>query len=296
MQKNYNYAIYAYGKDWYFGKEYAVGNLDVSFFFKHFETAIIKLQKEALKYFGKVQAIDVERLLLEETGRNVFFMQSLFRKWMKEICQMDSFQQVEKNLYFRMELGEYYEPGLFLYIENKDRNDQKEKRKLRKDNNHCGKDLENLNVDNLSFVGKDFVDTNFQKASMRSSKWDNCAMQGANFSGATLSNAQFYQCILQESIWKHGDFRNVLFEECMMYSGEKQVLKNFCPDYQKIDLEQCCLCGAKFIRCVMSGMDFSKADITDCTFEDCILTGCTFTEEQILWHQLDREKWKLQAK
>lgn len=32
-------------------------------------------------------------------------------------------------------------------------------------------------------------------------------------------------------------------------------------------LRNSCLCGARFVRCVMNGLNFSKADITGCTFE-----------------------------
>ena len=116
LEKDYRYAVNAYGKDWYAGTEYFVGNLDVSFFFQHHEKAREKLQKEAKKYFGKVRALDVERILQEETGRNLYFMQSLFRKWKEEICGLESFWKFWKNPYFRMELGEYYEPGIFWYL------------------------------------------------------------------------------------------------------------------------------------------------------------------------------------
>lgn len=296
LEKDYRYAVNAYGENWYAGEEYPVGNLDVSFFFQYHEKAMKKLQKEAKKYFGKVRALDVERILQEETGRNLYFMQSLFRKWKEEICQLESFGQMQKNPYFRMELGEYYEPGIYWYLEKERQEEQKEKRKIAKDRNHCCRDYRGINIDGMELVSKEFVDTRFCGAGMRNSRWLNCAVQGADFREAVLAGAYFFQCVMQESIWRNSDFRDALFEECMMYSGEKISLRNFWPDYEPIQMEECCLCGAKFVRCVMNGLDFSKADITGCTFEECVLLGCTFTEEQVRQHNLSVEKWKLHVK
>lgn len=295
LEKNYTYAIYAYEKEKYAGNEAYVGEINTKHCLQCYEQAEKELKKSAKKYFGSISDRDVERLILEETTRSIYYMQNLFRIWKKEIIDLESYQRIQKAEYFRLELGEYYEPGIGIIVDEKSRNDRMIKRKLKKETNHCCQNLSNLNLEGMQYIAKEFVDADFQGSNLRNTKWINCAMQGSDFQRATLIQGYFYQCSLQESVWRQTDVRETIFEECLMYAGEKICLKSFWPDYEKIEAENCKLDNVVFKKCILNKMDFSRLDISKCRLEDCVIEDCVFTKEQIEQHKFDINGWKLKV-
>lgn len=293
LEGNYKYAVYAYEEDGFAGKEIRVGELDVSYFFKYHRETLERLQKEAKKYFGKVTSRDVERLMLEEVGRNTLFSYSLFRKWKSSLFEMEAFRNIKKAQTFQIVLGEYFEPVYVMYEQDISVDRRKKRRRLCREKIQYLEKYADINLDGSFLETMDFLDATFEDASMRNSEWINCAAQGTVFRHVILTGARFYQCMLQESIWFESDMRDVVFEECLFYKGESGTRKQFIPDYREVTLEGCNLDGTKFVRCNLAGMDFTKSNIENCIFEDCELTGCIFTGEQIRNKELDVQKWRL---
>lgn len=280
LQKDYRYAVYAYGREWYGGREIYAGNLDVSMFFVPFEEAWRKLEKESLKYIQKVTKTDVERLMLEESGRILLFVMSLLRKWRRELLQTEGFGMLQTEPYFQIQAGEYYEPGYVLYTCIEEKEEKKIKRTFRKQKNYCGHDVRNMRLDEMEFADMEFMDTDFTGSSMRNCTFDACIMQGAVMERAILTGAVFTDGIMEESEWRESDLRDARFEECLFYSGEKPYAEAFLPDYEKVTFRNCKMEGTKFIRCALNGADFTKTDVRGCEFTGSSLAGCRFHKEQ----------------
>lgn len=288
MQKDYRYPIYAYEKEWYSGKEIYAGNLDVSMFFIPFEEAWRKLEKEALKYMQKVTKGDVERLMLEESGRMLLFVMNLLRKWRGELLQMESFKMLEKASHFQIQVGEYYEPGYVLYTQIQKKEERKIRRALRKQRKHCGHDLRNMQLDGMEFTEVEFMDADFTGSSMRNCTFDACILQGAVMEQAILTGTVFMDGIMEESEWRESDLRDVRFEECLFYAGEKPYIGAILSDYEKVVFQNCRMQGTKFIRCAMNGADFTKTDVRGCEFTGSSLVGCRFHKEQTVQLNLSK--------
>lgn len=292
LQKDYRYAIYAYGKEGYAGKEILAGNMDVSIFFKPLEEAGKKLEKESLKYIQKVTGTDVERLIMEESGRLLLFMVSLLRKWRRELLLTEGFKMLEKEAYFQIQAGEYYEPGHVLFTKIQKKEERKIKKALKKQKNHQGNDLRDMQMDGMEFMGMEFMDADFTGSSVRNCTFDACILQGAVMERCILAGAVFIDSVMEESEWRECDLRDARFEECVFYAGEKLYIGAFLPDYEKVTFQNCRLEGTKFIRCAMNGADFTKTDVRGCVFTDSSLTGCRFRKEQTA--QLDLNQKQLE--
>ncbi len=282
LQKDYRYAIYAYGKEWYMGREMIIGNLDVSMFFLPFDTAWRRLEKETLKYIQKVTPIDVERLMLEESGRMILFAVSLLRKWRRELRQTEGFRMLKKESFFHIQVGEYYEPGYVLFTQIKEKEERKIKKALWKKKNHCGYDLRNMQLDGMEYAGMEFMDADFTGSSMRNCIFHACILQGAVMEQCTLTEAVFIDSAMEESEWKDSDLRDARFEECLFYEGEIPNKGVFMPDYGNISFQNCRLEGTKFIHCAMNGADFTETDVSGCDFTDSLLAGCRFRKGQTI--------------
>lgn len=68
LTKEDTLAVYGYGKEGYFGQEYALGTVDISCFMEKFRQVWQELEKVSLKYVGKISRMDIKRLMLEESG------------------------------------------------------------------------------------------------------------------------------------------------------------------------------------------------------------------------------------
>ncbi|MBD5089548.1 MAG: pentapeptide repeat-containing protein [Clostridiales bacterium] len=280
LSKDCRYAMMVYGKDWYLGKEYHVGDLNAEFVLGMFPQMQLQLEKASRKYIGKISQTDVERLLLEETGRSVYYVHTLLRIWRDELLDLAEYEKVEKEDRIRIEVGEYYEPGIPLYYKDKGKSEKEMRRRLRKKAVHTGMDFSGMSFDGQSLSGHQYENTNFSQTTFRNAEIKKCNAMGAMFHGTVMINAYLYRNILQGSVWKGCDLRDTTFEECIMYRGTKEEEGNLLPDSQSMVLEDCQLKGTTFKRCIMNGMDFTKTDIRECVFEECGLEGCSFPAGQ----------------
>ena len=281
LEQDNRLAIYAYGKQWYAGEEYHIGDLDISAFLKQFEDVSEHLQKKAGKYFGKVKKLDIERLLLEEVSNLLPYLQYVFRSFREEICELDGYQEMQKGDLFQMQIGEFYELGATILQMARRKNEKLLRKRIRKDEILSGYDLSALNLDGCQFRGKDISDVNLSFCSIRNGSFKGCNGTGLYLSEARINHSLFQYVILQESIWKRCDLRDNVFDSCVMYYGYKDAGSRY-PDSRAMRMEGCDLRGTRFVKCVMNGVDFTQTNLDGCSFESCSLENCRFGREQLV--------------
>lgn len=288
LEQDYRLAVYAYDKQWYAGKEYHIGDLNISAFLKHFDHVYENLQKKAGKYFGKVKKLDIKRLLLEEVTNLLPYLQYVFRSFREEIRQLDGYQEMQKGDLFQIQIGEFYELGATILQVAKKKNEKLLHKRIRRDEILSGYDFSTLNLDGCQFKGKDISDVNLSFCSIRNGSFKGCNGTGLYLSESKIIHSLFQHVILQESVWKRCDLRDNVFDTCIMYHGYKDVGSRY-PDSRAMRMEDCDLRGTKFVKCVMNGVNFTRTNLEGCSFESCTLENCRFRSEQLVNIKLEKK-------
>lgn len=87
LQHQYKYIVVVYDKEWYLKDGVKVGELDVSFFYKHFDTLWQRLLNESRKYVMKISIVDVEKIVFDQLD--------YFHKYVVEMMRYSIIDAVE---------------------------------------------------------------------------------------------------------------------------------------------------------------------------------------------------------
>lgn len=151
-------------------------------------------------------------------------------------------------------------------------------------------------VESKDIVCSKFIDCNFQNIKYKDCNFIGCVFENCNFQngGVTFENCffikesterlpslnvkdnlgcSFYKCNIYAR-FLNCDLSMILFEECIIVNSsfeftfiKKGILKNCKLD--KINIEDCNLCGFKTLNCYIVDLDFNDNDITKFDDKTC---------------------------
>lgn len=282
-------AVYGYGKEGYFGQEYTLGTIDISCFMEKFRQVWQELEKVSLKYVGKISRLDIKRLMLEESSGFLGIWFSLLRQYRREWLLLPSFQEIEKEEYFRVQIGEYYEPPAVLYVENQKKKEQEVKKKIRREKACNGWDFRGYRLDGMEFSNKECSDSFWENTSVRAGKWNWMDLRGSVFKNVQMAGSVIKESFLQETEWHHVNLEDSVFEMAFFESGRRFVENYRIRGYQPIKFVDCNLKNVTFYKSYLDGVDFSESDISGCKFSHTSMKQCRIRRRQLARIELDEQ-------
>lgn len=281
LEGKHQLAVYGYDKNGYFGKEYELGTIDITFFMEKLCSVWKHLHKSSLKYIGKISKTDVKRIILEEVHYFLGIWFSLLRKYRKVWSRGESFLHIEKEQYFRVQFGEYFEPGAVLYAEHREKQEKQVRKKIRRKKQLSGSDFRNCRLDGMEIKEKEMNDTFWEGASLRECRFAQADFCGSVFQNVNMTGCHIKNSFLQETEWKGVNLENAEFEMTFFNEGKKFMKGNKRMEYGPIRFQNCNLQNAAFVASFLDGADFTTSNIDGCTFTKSSMCGCKIRRSQI---------------
>ena len=289
LTKEDTLAVYGYGKKGYFGQEYTLGTIDVSCFMEKFRQVWQELEKVSLKYVGKISRLDIKRLMLEESCGFLSIWFSLLRQYRREWLLLPSFQEIEKEEYFRVQIGEYYEPPVVLYVENQKKKEQEVKKKIRREKAYNGWDFRGCRLDGMEFSNKECSDSFWENTSVREGTWNRMDLRGSVFENVQMAGSVMKESFLQETEWHHVNLENSVFETAFFENGRRFIKNYRIRGYLPVKFVECNLKYVTFYKSFLDGVDFTEADISGCKFIHTSMKQCRIRRNQLAGIELDEQ-------
>ncbi|SNS56516.1 Pentapeptide repeat-containing protein [Anaerovirgula multivorans] len=278
LQHKYTYTAMAYDKDWYLKDGIPVGELDVTFIYKHYEDMRQQLMKVFRKYVLKISEPDVERIMLEQLDYFHKYVVEVIRHSLIEALETEEYMSIDKEDIFEIQAGEYYEPCDIIHMEEKEKNLLKIKNWLKQNQEQAYRfqDFRELDLSNLTYTNMDLFNTDFRNSLLNQTdivnslligtKFKNCTMKGANLMGAMINDANF----------EKADMTAANLQHTVAFTG--------------VNFKDSNLTKADFTRAIIIGGDFEGADLEEAIFTEAKLHKSRFTKKQLEKCSLTQEQ------
>ncbi|MCL2337339.1 MAG: pentapeptide repeat-containing protein [Firmicutes bacterium] len=292
LQRNYTYAVVAYGPEGYYKEGVQVGEQDCSFIYRYYQTMWQQLDKIYRQYILKIFEPDLEKIMLAQLIYFHQYVVQLMRYSLLDALETEEYQAIAKADQFHIQTGPYFEPCAVIHSEAKRKEPLKIIRQLQQNRTHNLQDLRDLDLSNLHCPQTDlrYADlrhsrleqTNLINSILTGAKCKNCAMPRVNLMVAMLNDANFDQADLTEAKLQYS----------VAYTGKSRASLRQQAGYTGASFRDSNLTGANLTGAVIMGADFTGADLTGAIFTDTDLYRSRFTEKQLAQTRFTPEQLK----
>lgn len=283
LQRDYQYVVMIYDKEWYLHDGVEVGTLDVSFIFGYFERFWQELLKASKKYILQISIVDVEHMVLNYLEPFHEYVLELLRYSLIEVTETEAYKLLNKAALFQIQSGEYYEPCDLVHIEGQEKNVLQIRKWLKENerSTYCFQDFKEMDFKDLTysncdlrytdFRGSDLEGINLRISLLIGTKFKGCGMKGANLMTSMIHNANFEQADLTEANLQY----------CVAFVGKNEMNEWKTVGFTGTSFKGSNLKRASFKGATLSQVDFRGACLEEADFEEATLYGSLFTSEQI---------------
>jgi len=231
INKEYAAEVCVYGEKRYLCQyQRAVGRLDISALFKHFDELWQELIAIRKQYIGKVSAQELTAFVMQEAAPKFYtYVTVLCRFSVLDCIGQNYFGAIKRTPQFEINSGEYMAQTEAVYKENT----EKDRDKIllwfagRFEYEYCFEDFSGLDFSNENFVGIDCRYSDFRNAVLKNADFTYANLIGARFCGADLENADFGDALLYEADFTGANLKNAKIENVSLEfeNQEKGVWK-----------------------------------------------------------------------
>nr|WP_317358931.1 pentapeptide repeat-containing protein [uncultured Tyzzerella sp.] len=282
INKNYNYDIYIYDKDWYLNGDIKIGEYNVEHIYKYYEEMWNKLLEEGMGYIFKINKTDINNVMLNVIDKFHNYIVSIMRNSIIELTETEEYKNLKKEETFSIHTGKFYDIFDLIYTEKENKNIIKIKRWLSKklDEEYCNEDFKNLDLNKMDLERCDLRGADFRGSELKEADLSYSILNGAKFKGADLRNSNmissslsgvnFENVNLSGSKMTYSIMRKGKINDLMEIGELATVLKN--TDLTNVDLR----------NSIFEGIDFREVILNNTNFEECVFKKCKFKKEQVL--------------
>lgn len=195
LTNDFRYQVRMYNKECYLEDGVSIGDYDVTFIYSHYENLRMELEKERLRYVGKIRTADIQSIMMEVMVEFHSFIVRFLRSCIKEATKNLEYQELtDKGVRLEIKTGEFLEIGDFIYID--DRNREKEKLIQWLDEQNPGdeytfEDFRGIILKDKQYKNLDLRYADFSEGQLENVAFCNCKLEGACFDGCNLDAVRF---------------------------------------------------------------------------------------------------------
>lgn len=212
ISRKYTILLGAYDVEWYMDDAPVEVTFQIDFLFESLNALWDKALQESKKYIGKVNAYDVNHLVMEEILQANKLIAHAVRFILKEVEALEAFKEIPKAPYWVIRWGEYRDQSeIILQV---DRYPKVEKDWLEA--------IDEIRYGEDRLICSYWYEGNFSKGDVTHKLlhfigFEACQLKEINFEGAALLGARFKACQLEDcsfkgALLKFADFRNTQFK------------------------------------------------------------------------------------
>lgn len=283
LHHDYTYPVISYDKEWYLNNGIRAGELDVSYYYKHYESLWIQLSRESNKYIQKFCEPDIETIMLNLLNPFHKYVVELMRFSLLEALDTEEYQALMKENRFEIQSGEYFEPGDLIHIEQKEKNRFEILNTILQTNDQscCFQDYRNVDLAHLISEAKDFRYTDFRDSNLLEINFTNSLLMGTKFKNCSMKHANLMVSMIHDAHFDHADLTGANLQYCVAFTGKNQANEWKSTGFTGVSFRNSCLNHADFTGATILGGDFEGADLTGAIFDKAILYRSRFQKKQL---------------
>lgn len=292
LSKRYEYMVVLYDKDWYLKDGVKVGDLNVQFFYKHFEELWQELLKLYKKYIMQVSVVDVERIMMDQLDSFHKYVVEMMRYSLIDAIETEEYKSLEKEAVMEIQSGEYFEPCDTVHIEHKEKNyieiikwlDKKEK------GEYCFQDFRGIDL-----MDRQYQNIDLRYTDLRCSKLDGLdisfsLLMGTKFKSTRMKGANLIFSMISDANFEEADMTGAKLQSCLAFTGKNTVNEWKKVGFTGVSFKNAILKDASFKWANVIGADFEGADLQGAVFEEAKLFRSRFSKEQLEQISLSKEQ------
>lgn len=282
INKNYNYDIYIYDKDWYLNGDIKIGEYNVEYIYKYYEEMWNKLLKEGLGYIFKVNKTDIKNIMLSIIDKFHNYIVSIMRNSIIELTETEEYRKLNKEEIFNIHTGKFYDIFDLIYKEKENKNIIKIKRWLSKklDEEYCNEDFRKLELNKIDLERCDLRGADFRESELKEADLSYSILNGAKFKGADLRNSNIISSNLSGVNFENTNLSGSKMTYSIMRKGKINDLMEI-GELEAV-LKKTNLTNVDLRNSVFEGIDFREAILENTNFEECTFKECKFKKSQVL--------------
>ncbi|TCO68977.1 pentapeptide repeat protein [Marinisporobacter balticus] len=292
LQHKYVYKVIVYDKDWYLNEGLSVGELDVSFFYKHFEGLWQKLMKASKKYVLKISEIDVEHIMLDHLDDFHKYVVELMRYSLIDAVETEEYFAIEKEEILEIQSGEYYEPCDIIHMEHKEKNYKKIRKWLeeKERQSYCFQDFRGIDLKNLEYKNSDLRYTDFRDSQLDGLDLTTSLLIGTKFKNSSMIGTNLMVSMIHGANFEKADLTGAKLQYCVAFTGKNEANAWKKTGFTGVSFKDSILKKANFTGATIIAANFLGADLTDAIFDEAKLYRSKFTKDQLEKVKLTKEQ------
>lgn len=283
LNHNYSYPAMSYDKEWYLNNGIMTGELDVSYYYNHYESLWKQLTRESRKYIQQFCEPDIETIMLKLFEPFHEYVVELMRFSLLEALETEEYEALKKESRFEIQSGEYFEPGDLIHIEQIEKNRYEILNTIIQTNDQscCFQDYRNLDLATLTSEGKDFRYTDFRNCNLQDINFTNSLLMGTKFKNSFMRHANLMVSMIHDARFDYADLTDANLQYCVAFTGKNQANAWKSTGFTGVSFKNSCLNQANFTGATILGGDFEGADLTGAVFDKAVLNRSRFQKKQL---------------
>ncbi|MHC1748107.1 MAG: pentapeptide repeat-containing protein [Cellulosilyticaceae bacterium] len=292
INHNYQYTIFAYDKNWYVQEGKVIGEIDVSFFYHHFEIMWKQLLKDYKKYMGQLSAIEVEKVMLSCLDYFHKYVVEIIRFSLMDIVELLEYEAIEKEDKLEIHCGEYLEPCDIIYIEQQKKDVTKIKQWLEKNEReaYCFQDFRAIDFANEIYKNTDLRYTDFRDSNLGGSNLSVSLLMGAKFKRCCMKGSNLSISMIHDANFEKADLTEADLSYCVSFTGKNEANKWKSTGFMGTSFKESLLVRTDFTRATLMHVNFLGADLTEANFTEAVLYHSKFSKAQLSQTYLTQEQ------
>lgn len=280
LDGSYACLLEAYSDSWYWDRIGCFHEYDAAWAFAPLNELRELLLGEMKRYGGKLNASDVERLILQTAGRFNAFVTAIARMSIPRILMLDEMQALERSDRFQIRVGEYKDWSEPIHIREGDsRNTQHIRKKL-----SAADGLENAYGD---YTSLSLPEGSFDHVDVRYSDFSDADLSNCSLRNAVLVGTKWHRSNLSETDLRGSVLTDASFRECNLKGANLSETSDG-GNGDVFTTNALGLQGISFERANLENADLRGANLAQADFKDANLTGA-----QVWFHERNKyeDQW-----
>ena len=295
LEKDHIYLIEAHNDTWFFDYRECTGKYDASLLFNYLDEFETDLQEIRKTYMNQINAVDIEKIKLQEATKYNEYVIEIARHAMKKASLLKEFEDLEKEDVVEIRVDEYRDLSEIVYKEDITEKDAEEikrwfEEKLEK--KYSYNIFKELNLSDGDYEGIDLRYCDFTKSNFQKSNMKDCILVGTKFENSELEEVDFTDSVIHASDFRNANLAKAIFYNVAGPKGLPDTIDFFSPGFSQVSFEGADLKGATFEGADLKGAIFRGANLENVNFENTNLEGAIFLKKDLDKLNLDEEQIK----